>query len=399
MKQMVRSLIEKVRGIRNKFKYKRVVNSLDNSNDTVYVDLGASNIKMSYQGEILTFRSSIRKVLLEDEITVQKNAIRCNGSWYIVGEASTPTGNYEYKYKKEYLEVLILFGLSMLGDKVNGISENLKVNVLLPFNELSTKKKLGDKINGVYEVTYINTSGMQEFTTSITLGNVFAEGEASKVYIEKNYNTCGNLCVVNIGYSTTEATLVNALGNRENFISLNIGTNNLLSQYLKYTKAPTSSILSSWLNDGYKFNKEEARSISEVNKSYVSMLWNDIYNGVVRLSNPSNTTVVFCGGGSNLLLESFTDAIPKEYNIKTLTPLENTYSDLLGMILLSGNGTIEPTKIVPVEEALVIKTNYDRFKELKEKGLEVKEISTITGLALQTLRNYQVKYNKEIQAV
>ncbi len=129
------------------------------------------------------------------------------------------------------------------------------------------------------------------------------------------------------------------------------------------------------------------------------MLWNDIYNGVVRLSNPSNTTVVFCGGGSNLLLESFTDAISKEYNIKTLTPLENTYSDLLGMILLSGNGTIEPTKIVPVEEALVIKTNYDRFKELKEKGLEVKEISTITGLALQTLRNYQVKYNKEIQAV
>lgn len=237
---------------------------------------------------------------------------------------------------------------------------------------------------------------MQEFTISITLGNVFAEGEASKVYIEKNHNTCGNLCVVNIGYSTTEATLVNALGNRENFISLNIGTNNLLSQYLKYTKAPTSSILSSWLNDGYKFSKEEARSISEVNKTYVSMLWNDIYNGVVRLSNPSNTTVVFCGGGSNLLLESFTDAIPKEYNIKTLTPLENTYSDLLGMILLSSDN-IEATKINPLEEAPAVKSNYERFIELKEKGLEVKEIATVTGLALQTLRNYQVKYNKELQ--
>lgn len=398
MKDMIKGLIEKVRGIRNRLKYKRVVNRLDNNNDTVYVDLGASNIKMSYQGELISFRSSIRKVLIEDEITVQKNAIRCNGSWYIVGESNQPTGNYEYKYKKEYLEVLILFGLSMLGDKVNGIGENLKVNVLLPFNELSTQKKLGDKINGIYEVTYINTSGMQEFTTSITLGNVFAEGEASKFYIEKNHNTCGNLCVVNIGYSTTEATLVNTLGNRENFISLNIGTNNLLSQYLKYTKAPTSSILSSWLNDGYKFSKEEARSISEVNKTYVSMLWNDIYNGVVRLSNPSNTTVVFCGGGSNLLLESFTDAIPKEYNIKTLTPLENTYSDLLGMILLSSDN-IEPTKINPVEEVPAVKSNYERFIELKEKGLEVKEIATVTGLALQTLRNYQVKYNKELQVI
>lgn len=41
-----------------------------------------------------------------------------------------------------------------MGDKVNGIGENLKVNVLLPFNELSTKRKLDDKIKGVYEVTY-----------------------------------------------------------------------------------------------------------------------------------------------------------------------------------------------------------------------------------------------------
>ena len=362
MKQVVRGLIDKIQSIRNKVRYNKIKRNINNTNDTVYVDLGASNIKMSYRGELITFRSSIRKVLVEDEITVQKNAIRCNGCWYIVGESNQPTGNYEYKYQKEYLEVLILFGLSMLKDKVNGIGENLKVNALVPFNELSTKKKLADKINGVYEVNYINTLGMQGFNTSITLGNIFVEGEASKVYIEKSLNTKGNLCVVNIGYSTTEAILVNTLGNRENFISINIGTNNLMSQYLKYTKASTSSILSSWLNDGYTFSKDEARAIAEVNKQYISTLWNDIYNGVIKLSNPINTSIVFVGGGVNLLLDSFKDAIPKEYNIKTLIPLENSYSDPLGMILLS-NDTIEPNKINPVEEALTIK-KHQTMKDL-----------------------------------
>jgi hypothetical protein len=136
MKQMVRGLIDRIQAIRNKVKYNKIKKNINinNTNDIVYVDLGASNIKMSYKGELLTFRSSIRKVLVEDEITIQKNAIRCNGCWYIVGESNQPTGNYEYKYQKEYLEVLILFGLSMFKDKVNGIGENLKVNILLPYN-------------------------------------------------------------------------------------------------------------------------------------------------------------------------------------------------------------------------------------------------------------------------
>lgn len=68
------------------------------------------------------------------------------------------------------------------------------------------------------------------------------------------------------------------------------------------------------------------------------------------------------------------------------------------MILLS-NDKIEPTKINTVNEAPATKktSNYERFIELKEKGLEIKEITTVTGLAIQTLRNYQVKYNKELQ--
>lgn len=93
------------------------------------------------------FRSSVGKVLVKDEITIQKNAIKVNNQWYIVRESKSSTGNYEYKYQKEYLEVLVLFGLSMLRDEVNGIGEDLKVNVLLPYDQLHTRKNLENRLN------------------------------------------------------------------------------------------------------------------------------------------------------------------------------------------------------------------------------------------------------------
>lgn len=95
MKQMVRGLIDRIQSIRNKVKYNKVKRNINNTNYTVYVDLGESNIKMSYRGERITFRSSIRKVLVEYEITIQKNAIRCNGCWYIVGESNQPVYRYD----------------------------------------------------------------------------------------------------------------------------------------------------------------------------------------------------------------------------------------------------------------------------------------------------------------
>lgn len=388
----LRRIKNKIEDIIRKFKYRKI-KKFNNSNETVFVDLGASSIKMSYKGELITFRSSIRKVYNKDEITIQKNAINVNGEWFIVGESTISTGNYEYKYQKEYLEVLILFGLSMIKEKVKSISNDLKVNILLPYNQIHTKKQLGNKIDGIYEVR----NNLYEFDLALTLNKVFVEGETSKVYFEKNYNTGGNTCVVNIGYSTTDIALYNTLNCREQITSINIGTNNLLSQYLKYTKAPTSSILNTWLNDGYTFNKEEHKNISMVNEEYIKTLWNDIYNGVIKLSNPGNTNVVFCGGGALLLLNEFKQSIPREYNIKVLNDIECIYSDLLGMILLSNEKVnienyecdYEPE---PPRKNKV--SNFDKFKELKEQGYTNEEIIRITNLAPQTIRNYQSKLNK-----
>ena len=388
----LRRIKNKIEDIIRKFKYRKI-KKFNNSNETVFVDLGASSIKMSYKGELITFRSSIRKVYDNNEITIQKNSINVNGQWFIVGESTQPTGNYEYKYEKEHLEILILFGLSMIKDKVKNISNDLKVNILLPYNQIHTKKQLSNKIDGIYQLR----NNLHEFDLALTLNKVFVEGETSKVYFEKNYNTGGNTCVVNIGYSTTDIALYNTLNCREQITSINIGTNNLLSQYLKYTKAPTSSVLNTWLNDGYTFTKEEYKNISMVNQEYIKTLWNDIYNGVIKLSNPGNTSVVFCGGGALLLIDEFKQSIPREYNIKVLNEIECIYSDVLGMILLSNEKiNIENYKCdyepEPPRKSKV--SNFEKFKELKEQGYTNKEIIRITNLAPQTIRNYQSKLNK-----
>lgn len=388
----LRRIKNKIEDIIRKFKYRKI-KKFNNSNETVFVDLGASSIKMSYKGELITFRSSIRKVYDNNEITIQKNSINVNGQWFIVGESTQPTGNYEYKYEKEHLEILILFGLSMIKDKVKNISNDLKVNILLPYNQIHTKKQLSNKIDGIYQLR----NNLHEFDLALTLNKVFVEGETSKVYFEKNYNTGGNTCVVNIGYSTTDIALYNTLNCREQITSINIGTNNLLSQYLKYTKAPTSSVLNTWLNDGYTFTKEEYKNISMVNQEYIKTLWNDIYNGVIKLSNPGNTSVVFCGGGALLLIDEFKQSIPREYNIKVLNEIECIYSDVLGMILLSNEKiNIENYKCdyepEPPRKSKV--SNFEKFKELKEQGYTNEEIIRITNLAPQTIRNYQSKLNK-----
>lgn len=79
----------------------------------------------------------------------------------------------------------------------------MKVDILLPYNQIHTKKQLSNRIDGIYQVR----NNLHEFDLSLTLNKVFVEGETSKVYFEKNYNTGGNTCVVNIGYSTTNIAL------------------------------------------------------------------------------------------------------------------------------------------------------------------------------------------------
>ncbi len=117
--------------------------------DAVYVDLGASSIKMSYKGKFITFRSSVRQAT-DEEVTFQENKILVDGKWYIIGESATPTGNYKFKYMKENLHVLVLYGLKLLGFN----REDAHLHVLLPYNELHTTKELNAKAIWI-EATWI----------------------------------------------------------------------------------------------------------------------------------------------------------------------------------------------------------------------------------------------------
>lgn len=393
----MRKIKNMINKLMNKVRYNKIKKNINESSDTVFVDLGASSIKMAYKGELVSFRSSIRAVTDTNEVTVQKNAIQVNDEWYIVGESTVATGNYEYKYQKEYLNVLILFGLQLLKEKGIEVSTKLNVNVLLPYTQIHTKEKLSKKIDGTYKLS--------NNEISLKLNNISVEGESSSIYYKENYKSANkNLCVVNIGYSTTDIALYNSMNCREKVISINLGTNNLLSNYLIYTKAPTSSILNAWLVDSYQFTKSELESIKKVNKQFIKTIWNDVFNGVIRLANPQNTEVVFVGGGANLLIDEFKESIDKSYDVKVLSTIENVYSDLLGAMLIS-NEKVNVVKVeveeVPQKEVKKKATRrrknskYNEFVILIEKGLNKDEIIEKLNIAEQTYKNYKVIWKKE----
>lgn len=99
------------------------------------------------------------------------------------------------------------------------------------------------------------------------------------------------------------------------------------------------------------------------------------------------------------MISAFKKSIPKEFNIKILSDTECIYSDRLGMMLIS-NDKVKPIEINPTGGGTQVSrerkkvSNYERFLELKEKGLDNNEIVELTGLAIQTVRNYRSKSNK-----
>ena len=293
--------IDKIKQLFNKQK-----TTINNSNsDILYIDLGASSIKMSYKGKFITFRSSVRQAT-DEEVTFQDNKILVDGKWFIIGESSQPTGTYQYKYMKENLHVLVLYGLQLLGF----VQDEARLHVLLPYNELGTTQELKRKLGGVYQ--------LHDTRVKLQVVKVYVEGESSKHYISQKLKLKGkNVCVVNIGYSTTDIALFSSRGYREKMVSLSMGTNAIMSEVAGYTQAPTSSILNSWLVDGYKFTKDEQSHVSDVTSRFLSMIKSDLDSTVFKVANPQNLVIVWCGGGSQLV-HSEIDKVFKGYSCKVL---------------------------------------------------------------------------------
>lgn len=403
--KLVDKLFSKIKEVLDTVKYKKALKSIDIENsNTVYVDLGSSSIKMGYKGELVTFRSSIRRIMDINEVSISKNYISVNNEWFAVAE-NIPCGNYEYKYQKPSKE-LILYGLMLLQEKIQ-IDSNLKVSILLPFNEVKYKNKF-KSINGSYKVR--NTKGEELEVNLILSNNVAIEGECSKYFIEKVYKTKGvNTVVVNIGNKTTDVAVYNANNNRESISSINIGGGYLLSKMLRFTKAQTSSILNTWLVDGYKFNRDEEVKIAEVKKDFIDLIWNDVYNSAISVCNPQNTVCYIVGGTANLVSKEIIGSITSEVNVRTLSNTESIYSDILGAMLINQDFNISTSEVIEVSNTIddidvdEIKvdtkiSNFQRYIELATKGYTTDEICRIMNMKKQTIFNYKSKYKKQLQA-
>ena len=394
--RMIKNFINKIEKMVRNFKYKNMMKKLDSDNNKVFLDLGSTSVKMIYKGQLIKFKSSIRQVTDMNEISVaQKNVITVNKNTFVVGEAFKSNGTTDYKYQKSNIPELIFYGLKLITSNGIKVDDNLQVNILLPYNELKYKELMSKKINGLYEV-----EGKQ---MSITVKDYFIEGECSSEYYKRNYKDNNNICVANIGGKTTDIISINTYGAREKLVSINTGVNSLMGDLVRFTKAKNSSILMSWLDNGYSFNKSEEENVSEVKKAFAESIWTDLYQ-VVSLTNPDKTTILLTGGGSILTKDEFKEIIPRGYKVKTMNDTENIFSDLLGMVALSNEGNV----IIPedkVEDKVEVKvkvkkrkTKYDDFKLLFEEGKTKEEICSVLEIANQTYANYKTKYNKEVKA-
>lgn len=364
--------IDKIKQLFNKQK-----TTINNSNsDILYIDLGASSIKMSYKGKFITFRSSVRQVT-DEEVMFQDNKILVDGKWYIIGESSQPTGTYQYKYMKENLHVLVLYGLQLLEFK----QDEAQLHVLLPCGELGTTKELRTKMSNQYQ--------LHDAKVKLQVAKVYVEGESSKHYINNKLKLKGkNVCVVNIGYSTTDIALFSSQGYREKIVSLSMGTNALLSEVVGHTQAPTSSILNSWLVDGYQFTKDEQSHVSDVTSRFLSMIKSDLESTVFKIANPQNLVIVWCGGGSQLL-QGEIDRVFKSYSCKVLDVEDSIYTDLKGMIELH-------KPVADEERPLTKEEREQKIIELKREGHKNSEIAKKLGCSESTVNNFMTRYNKRV---
>ncbi len=367
MKEMVRCLIEKVRGIRNKCRYNKAIKNTDADGTQLFIDIGSSSIKVSIGNEYINFRASIREVTNRNELTIANNVIGVNGRWYVIGENNTPVQNVNLKYQKENLNVLVLYSIKILSEKVKTDLANVQVCTMLPFNQLNTRDKLEKVINGVYNVEDLRDN---KITINMTLSNVQCEGETSLVYFNSVHsNKCDNTIVLNIGNSTIDAiTFDNVQNARQEVMTINVGTNLLFTNYLKYlSHVPNSSLLGSFLKSAkFKFSKEEQKAIDQENEMYLKSIWYDV-ESLIKKVNQYSCNIIITGGGVMVLHEAIREVLGDRYNIILPNKEDVIFSDLKGLKLICSNGNND--SISNDEEMTIDDNNNGNNEVIDNKSL------------------------------
>lgn len=370
-------MIKWIKSMINKWKYRKVLKQVNSSN--LFVDIGSTSVKMYWNGKMITFKSSVRLVQDMNIITPgMSNWIMCNGQLFIIGESTKSNEVCRYKVDRQHLSALILYGIKLLGiDK----DSNFQISLLVPYDEVKFKKQLENKINGLYDTNIGQIS--------LTLDKLFIEGESSSVYIKTQYKVDNSIVVLNIGGKTCDTIALNSNGERQHMVSINMGVMSLLANMLKFTNAPTSSALSNWLNEGYKWTKQEQIHLREVGNEFMENIYNDVVANVLAYMPPN--TKIYCVGGGSLILKESINLVFKDYDVKVLDEYESIWSDIFGALLLS---EVELPRIENEEDRP--KSKYEEFCEMVQEGADKEVIISSLNIALQTYRNYLCKYNKQL---
>ncbi|MCI7443343.1 MAG: hypothetical protein MSA89_09730, partial [Clostridium sp.] len=96
-------------------------------------------------------------------------------------------------YTKENLNVLVLYAIKLLGEKVDINLDNIEVSTMSPFNQLYTKDKLAKVINGNYVIKDLQGYNKEY---NVTLANVQCEGETSLIYFTNVYGNKSDNTIV-----------------------------------------------------------------------------------------------------------------------------------------------------------------------------------------------------------
>lgn len=414
MKRIINKITNKVKEIRGKLKYKKLMKTNDGNTSKVFIDIGSSSIKANSGNAYINFRASVREVTNRNELTIQRNAIEVNGKFFVIGEANTEVQNVTLKYTKENLNVLVLYAIKLLGEKVDINLDNIEVSTMSPFNQLYTKDKLAKVINGNYVIKDLQGYNKEY---NVTLANVQCEGETSLIYFTNVYgNKSDNTIVLGIGGSTIDCvTIDNTLNARQEVMTINQGTSSLLPMYLKYLPSvPNSSLLGNFLKSGkYKFTKEEQLGIDLENRLYLKAIWHDV-ESLIRKCNPYSTNIIITGGGAMLLHKAIKELLGDKYNLILANAKECLYSDLMGLRLIANDSNdftpVEPvdsyqsendqaeieTRAIPSGGEPKGKSNFEMFCALKEQGYTLKQIhkAKLLPLTYNSLKNYSCRYNK-----
>lgn len=328
------SILDKLK--RMIFEEKNVPASIGSGN-VLLMDAGASSVKFDFNNTKGTYKASIREIE-EAEKGTQGNVICVNSKWFSIGDRETETSMEILKHEKENIENVILYSLAKYH---NDIQENklyeINMFLLLPENQLTYIDEWRSKfIDKVFTVTP-NLGITRNY--KINLIEVLPEGGMARFNIDDRLlkNTV-DVIMSDWGYSTIDncpfwgKDMIMQKGT-----PVNRGMRNLMVRHNFYIKEDTPELLSVFYRSGkYKVNKNLKRFIKKENYKFIDSVAKEMKLSILGQANPFDTSIVFFGGGSNLLRDDLIEYFNnnekyKHFNLIFLSGEESVYANILGM--------------------------------------------------------------------